>query len=89
MFMKTLTINEIEAISGGVGTELNNAEMGNAYMMATSAFTAGAGAALFNAYAASIASMPVWGAVATAGVVGVGTGLGVWAGYQLYYALNG
>lgn len=82
--MKTLQSFEIAAVNGG----LTDAEMSTGYMLGTSAFGGGASAALFNAYAASIAGMPVWGAMATAGVVGFGTGLGAMAGYYIYHVLN-
>lgn len=84
--MHTLNTMDLMLVSGGKA--LNDAEMGNAYMMATSALFAGVGTALFSNYGASIAALPLWGAIAGAGVAAVGTGLGVWVGYQLYYALN-
>ncbi len=83
--MRSLQRCEIDQVQGG--QVLSEAEATNAYMMAGSMFFPIIGNAIFKTILPTVANTSLLGALAEATIVCGGTGIGVWVGYQVYYAV--
>jgi len=83
--MRLLEDIELHSIHGG--KELTNAEATNAYMMAGSMFFPIIGIGMFKAAFPLVAETSLPGVLGNAVLTAAGTGIGVWIGYQIYYAI--
>lgn len=83
--MEQLNVSEMQRVHGG--KELSDAELSNAYMMACSMTIPGIATTMLNHSFPSVANDTLYGGITNALILGVGTGVGVYLGYQIYYAV--
>lgn len=84
--IKKLSYSQCQLVNGGkAGKKLETAEATNAFMMAGSMFFPIVGVAALKKTMPKLAEMAVLGVLAEASIVALGTGVGVWVGYQIYY----
>lgn len=83
--MKRISHQALLNVCGG--KTLSEPEATNAFMMSGSMFFPIVGMAVLESSFPAVTNNPIANVLAKATITAVGTGVGVWTGYQIYYAI--